>query len=42
LLDYSALCETTGADVAEVGKAIGMDSRIGAKFLNASWVAQVL
>lgn len=32
----SALCETTGADVAEVGRAIGMDSRIGSKFLNAS------
>jgi UDPglucose 6-dehydrogenase len=32
----SALCETTGADVSEVSKAIGMDTRIGAKFLNAS------
>eukprot|EP00462_Mataza_sp_D1_P009872 CAMPEP_0175156272 /NCGR_PEP_ID=MMETSP0087-20121206/21495_1 /TAXON_ID=136419 /ORGANISM="Unknown Unknown, Strain D1" /LENGTH=454 /DNA_ID=CAMNT_0016443633 /DNA_START=104 /DNA_END=1468 /DNA_ORIENTATION=- len=32
----SALCETTGADVQEVAQAIGMDSRIGAKFLNAS------
>lgn len=32
----SALCETTGADVAEVGLAIGMDTRIGSKFLNAS------
>lgn len=32
----SALCETTGADVDEVAKAIGMDSRIGAKFLQAS------
>ncbi|OCB76577.1 UDP-glucose 6-dehydrogenase [Flavobacterium crassostreae] len=32
----SELCEKTGADVNEVAKAIGMDSRIGAKFLKAS------
>ncbi|RYJ45586.1 UDP-glucose 6-dehydrogenase [Flavobacterium beibuense] len=32
----SALCEQTGADVNEVSKAIGMDSRIGSKFLKAS------
>jgi len=32
----SALCENTGADVDEVARAIGMDSRIGAKFLKAS------
>jgi UDPglucose 6-dehydrogenase len=32
----SALCERTGADVSEVSHAIGMDSRIGSKFLNAS------
>jgi len=32
----SALCEATGADVREVSKAIGMDSRIGSKFLQAS------
>lgn len=32
----SALCEATGADVDEVAKAIGMDSRIGPKFLKAS------
>jgi UDPglucose 6-dehydrogenase len=32
----SALCEETGADVAEVARSIGMDSRIGNKFLNAS------
>jgi UDPglucose 6-dehydrogenase len=32
----SELCEKTGADVNEVGKAIGMDSRIGSKFLKAS------
>ncbi|MBL8025069.1 MAG: nucleotide sugar dehydrogenase [Fibrobacteres bacterium] len=32
----SALCERTGADVTEVSHAIGMDSRIGSKFLNAS------
>ena len=32
----SELCEKTGADVSEVAKAIGMDSRIGSKFLKAS------
>src|SRR5512133_2094320 len=32
----SALCEKTGADVSEVARAIGMDSRIGSKFLRAS------
>jgi len=32
----SALCEATGADVDEVGRAIGTDSRIGPKFLKAS------
>jgi UDPglucose 6-dehydrogenase len=31
----SVLCERTGADVNEVAHAIGMDSRIGAKFLKA-------
>jgi UDPglucose 6-dehydrogenase len=32
----SALCEATEADVDEVANAIGMDSRIGSKFLKAS------
>lgn len=32
----SALCEKTEADIAEVAKAIGMDSRVGEKFLRAS------
>ena len=32
----SALCENSGADIEEVSKAIGMDSRIGSKFLKAS------
>uniref|UniRef100_A0A8C5Q1E4 UDP-glucose 6-dehydrogenase n=1 Tax=Leptobrachium leishanense TaxID=445787 RepID=A0A8C5Q1E4_9ANUR len=32
----SALCEATGADVEEVARAIGMDQRIGNKFLKAS------
>ena len=31
----SSLCEPTGADITEVSKAIGADSRIGEKFLNA-------
>merc|ERR1719188_1717841 len=30
------LCEKTGADVSEVSRAIGTDSRIGPKFLTAS------
>lgn len=32
----SELCEVTGANVKEVSRAIGTDSRIGPKFLNAS------
>ena len=32
----SALCEKTGADIEELSKAIGMDHRIGSKFLKAS------
>lgn len=32
----SALCEKTDADVNNVARAVGMDSRIGARFLNAS------
>lgn len=32
----SALCEKTGADVDEIARAIGKDSRIGAKFLKSS------
>ncbi|PAV77526.1 hypothetical protein WR25_02551 [Diploscapter pachys] len=32
----SAVCEATGADVREVAHAVGFDSRIGNKFLQAS------
>jgi UDPglucose 6-dehydrogenase len=32
----SALCEKTDADVREVARAIGLDSRLGSRFLNAS------
>ena len=32
----SELCEVTGADVDEVARAVGMDSRVGPKFLKAS------
>ena len=32
----SELCEATGADVEEVARAVGLDSRIGPKFLKAS------
>ncbi len=31
----AALCESTGADVREVSRAIGSDNRIGSKFLNS-------
>ena len=31
----SALCEATGADITEVTRVIGLDSRIGPKFLKA-------
>ena len=31
----SAICEVTGADVREVSRAIGRDSRIGSKFLDS-------
>lgn len=31
----SALCEATGADVTEVARAVGRDSRIGPKFLTS-------
>lgn len=32
----AAICEKTGADVNEVARAIGFDTRIGSKFLHAS------
>ena len=32
----SALCERTGAKIDEVSKSVGMDSRIGSKFLQSS------
>merc|ERR1711879_827372 len=32
----SQLCQKTGADVSEVSRAVGADTRIGAKFLGAS------
>ncbi|CAD5206019.1 unnamed protein product [Bursaphelenchus okinawaensis] len=32
----SAICEATGAEISEVAHAIGKDTRIGAKFLQAS------
>ncbi|MFA6108239.1 MAG: nucleotide sugar dehydrogenase [Candidatus Latescibacterota bacterium] len=32
----SALCEATGADVQEIARAVGRDSRIGPRFLQAS------
>ncbi len=32
----SALCEKTGAKINEVSKSVGMDSRIGSKFLQSS------
>ena len=39
----SALCEETGADVDEIALAIGLDSRIGPKFLQEfGWLWQLL
>lgn len=35
-ITVSAICEATGADVSEVAHAVGFDTRIGNKFLNAS------
>lgn len=32
---FAGLCEQTGADILEVSKVVGMDERIGSKFLNA-------
>eukprot|EP00571_Detonula_confervacea_P017804 CAMPEP_0172298348 /NCGR_PEP_ID=MMETSP1058-20130122/1047_1 /TAXON_ID=83371 /ORGANISM="Detonula confervacea, Strain CCMP 353" /LENGTH=454 /DNA_ID=CAMNT_0013007617 /DNA_START=110 /DNA_END=1474 /DNA_ORIENTATION=- len=32
----SALCEATGANVSEITRAVGMDARIGKRFLNSS------
>ena len=32
----SALCEATGADVSEISRAVGMDNRIGKRFLTPS------
>ena len=32
----SALCEKTGADIGDVARAVGTDSRLGPKFLQAS------
>jgi UDPglucose 6-dehydrogenase len=32
----SALCEATGANVSEITRAVGMDNRIGKRFLNSS------
>ena len=29
----SAICESTGANIQEVGKAVGTDTRIGEKFM---------
>ena len=31
----SALCEKTGADIAEIARAVGMDHRLGDKFLKS-------
>lgn len=32
----AAICESAGADIDEVAKAVGLDSRIGSKYLKAS------
>ena len=33
---FSAICEKTGASIQEISRAIGMDTRIGPKFLESS------
>ena len=33
---FTAFCEKTEADISEVSRAVGMDSRLGNKFLNSS------
>ncbi|MEA3360485.1 MAG: nucleotide sugar dehydrogenase [Thermodesulfobacteriota bacterium] len=33
---FTALCEKSGADITEVARAVGTDSRLGPNFLNAS------
>jgi len=32
----SAICEATGADIDQVAHAVGLDTRIGSKFLKCS------
>ena len=36
--EMANICERVGADVTDVMAAVGLDSRIGPKFLNAGWV----
>lgn len=33
---FSAICEESGADITEVSRVLGMDSRIGSRYLSAS------
>ena len=37
----AAICEVTGADIKEVSRAIGSDSRIGSKFLTGQALEEV-
>ncbi len=39
--EIAQLCEKVGADVKSVAKGVGLDNRIGPRFLQAAWVMVV-
>jgi UDPglucose 6-dehydrogenase len=40
--EIADLCEKLGADVQEVARGIGLDNRIGAKFLRGTWIWRIM